>query len=310
LYRALELCITLGNVVGDTSSNARWTNYRTNIKSAANELLWDSAAGLYRDNETTTLHPQDGNTWAIVSGLPNNASQIAAISSALRARWGPYGAPAPEAGATVSPFISGFELQAHFLAGNPQNAIDLIRTMYCDFMLDDPRMTNSTFNEGYSTDGSLHYAPYVNDPRISHAHGWSTGSTSALSFYAAGIQVLSGSGQTWLFAPQPGNLTSVKAGYQTALGNFSADLEVTSQGLIYSFSAPKGTTGAVRVQAPSCAKGYPTVSLVQAGSVHGPRPGGGSRGGRCTTKNMEFENLPGGSYVLQAQCSGGHWTWW
>jgi hypothetical protein len=32
-------------------------------------------------------------------------------------------------------------------------------------MLDDPRMTNSTFIEGYSSDGSLHYAPYKNDPR-------------------------------------------------------------------------------------------------------------------------------------------------
>lgn len=29
-------------------------------------------------------------------------------------------------------------------------------------------MTNSTFIEGYSTTGELHYAPYTNDPRISH----------------------------------------------------------------------------------------------------------------------------------------------
>jgi hypothetical protein len=30
-------------------------------------------------------------------------------------------------------------------------------------MLDDLRMTNSTFIEGYTTNGSLHYAPYINE---------------------------------------------------------------------------------------------------------------------------------------------------
>lgn len=35
---------------------------------------------------------------------------------------------------------------------------------------DDPRMTNSSFIEGYSTNGSLSYAPYSNDARISYAH--------------------------------------------------------------------------------------------------------------------------------------------
>ena len=61
-------------------------------------------------------------------------------------------------------------------------------------MLDDPRMTNSTFIEGYSTNGDLHYAPYTNDPRVSHAHGWSTGPTSALTFSVAGVQIVEAGG--------------------------------------------------------------------------------------------------------------------
>lgn len=40
-----------------------------------------------------------------------------------------------------------------------------MRLQWGDFMLDDPRMTNSTFIEGYSADGSLHYAPYPDDAR-------------------------------------------------------------------------------------------------------------------------------------------------
>lgn len=166
----LNTAISLAYAVNDTEPIPGWENYVTGIKTTANELLWDASAGLYTDNQTTTLHPQDGNCWAVISGVANR-SQAVQISNALAARWGPYGAPAPEAGTTVSPFISGFELQAHFLAGQPQYAISLMKFMWADFMLDDPRMTNSTFNEGYDVSGALHYPAYADDARISHAHG-------------------------------------------------------------------------------------------------------------------------------------------
>lgn len=56
-----------------------------------------------------------------------------------------------------------------------------MRIMWGTFMLDDPRMTNSTFIEGYSSDGTLHYPPYPDDSYISYAHGWATGPTQALT---------------------------------------------------------------------------------------------------------------------------------
>lgn len=98
--------------------------------------------------------PQDGNSWAVVSNLTDTAAKAADISAGLAARWTPYGAPAVEADNAVSPFISGFELQAHILSGNVSAALDLLTTEW-GFMLDDPRMTNSTFIEGYQADGVL-----------------------------------------------------------------------------------------------------------------------------------------------------------
>lgn len=116
------------------------------------------------------------------------------------------------------------------------------------FMLDDPRMTNSTFIEGYSTDGSLVYAPYNNDPRISHAHGWSAGPTAALTFYTAGLHLTGPAGSTWKFAPQPGNLTDVDAGFATRLGAFSTTFSRTDDGFQrVSFNAPNGTMGDVEL---------------------------------------------------------------
>lgn len=180
------------------------------------------------------------------ANLTLSDKQNAAISNALHSRWGKYGAPAPEAGATISPFIGGFELQAHYMADQPETALALIRRQW-GFMLEDPRMTQSTFIEGYSTDGSLHYAPYTNDPRISHAHGWSTGPTSALTSYAAGIQLTGPAGSTWMIAPQPGNLTTVDAGLSTSRGGFSVAFQRNSAGAYkhFTFKTPTSTIGDV-----------------------------------------------------------------
>lgn len=106
---------------------------------------------------------------SVLANLTLDSTQDSVISSNLKSRWGPYGAPAPECAstpATISPFAGGFELEAHFVAGDPVAALDLMRIEWGSFMLDDPRMTNSTFIEGYSADGSLHYAPYATDSRL------------------------------------------------------------------------------------------------------------------------------------------------
>ncbi|KAE8167048.1 Six-hairpin glycosidase-like protein [Aspergillus tamarii] len=245
LYFVLNEAQELSQAINN-QNNANWSKIANGIKSAANKKLWDASNGLYKDNETTTLHPQDGNAWAIKANLTLSTNQSSTISSALSSRWGKYGAPAPEAANAVSPFIGGFELQAHFLANQPQKALDFIRLQW-GFMLDDPRMTNSTFIEGYATDGTLHYAPYTNDARVSHAHGWSTGPTAALSFFAAGLHLTGPAGATWRFAPQPGDLTSVDAGYTTGLGLFSTAFKRSKNGGYQelTFATPQGTTGDV-----------------------------------------------------------------
>jgi hypothetical protein len=260
------------------------------IKTAVNELLWDSAQGLFFDNDadktSSAIHPQDGNSWAIIAGIAD-PDRAAAISESLQARWvRPYGAPAPEAGATVSPFATGFEVQAHLLAGFPERAIDLIEFMWADFMLDDPRMTNSSFIEGYSTNGNLHYAPYDNDARVSHAHGWATGPTSSLTFYVAGLRLDSAAGKTWFVQPQLGNLTRVEAGYETALGDFSVSWVADSSGGISGkFSTPSGTSGTLVL---------PSTALDV--TVEGPS---GTVKPVTSAGGLRFNDLPGGSYNVR-----------
>lgn len=287
------MSIKLATELNDTTTVATWSSSLKGIKKAVNEQLWDPTENLFFDNDvnrtSTSLHPQDGNSWVIMSGLVDPA-RAANISTALQARWiRPYGAPAPEAGATISPFASGFEVQAHFLAGCPQRAIDLIEFMWADFMLDDPRMTNSSFIEGYATNGDLHYAPYDNDARISHAHGWATGPTSALTFLVAGLQLSSKEGKTWVLQPRLGSLRYVKAGYKTGLGEFTVDWSGEGEGtkLMGNFSTPKGTMGSL---------------ILPAGSqiiLDGPH-GCVKSGTNSISGQVIFANIPGGSYRVRS----------
>lgn len=285
LYYTLNQGLNLASVLEDDSVTSRWSTYASNIKSAANELLWDATAGLYRDNETTTLYPQDGNTWAIKANMTLDTSQTLVITAALRSRWGPYGAPAPEAGATVSPFISGIELESHFLSKNATTALDLMRLEW-GFMMDDPRMTNSTFIEGYETTGNLHYAPYQNDPRVSHAHGWSTAPTSLLSFFVAGLHLTSAEGKTWHLAPQVGDLSTVDAGFSTRLGIFRSFLKAGPRGQItdFAFSTPDRTSGDVSLPG-ACG------TLVNSAQE------------RVPLENGEASGLSGGQWKLELDCN-------
>ncbi|KKY15769.1 putative glycoside hydrolase family 78 protein [Phaeomoniella chlamydospora] len=304
LYYTLNLGVTLAQISNDTSNvSTSWSNYAANIRSAANTRLWDSMANCYRDNDTlplTDLHPQDGNSWAIISGLVSSSARALNISNALAARWGPYGAPAPEAGATISPFVSGFELQAHYLAGQPELAVKLMKLMWADFMLDDPRMTNSTFLEGYSTDGTLHYAPYNNDPRISHAHGWATGPTSTLTFYAAGLKLTSAAGKIWSVAPRLVGLTNVESGFQTSLGYYSVTatlLDSKTGDISIQISTPEGTSGSVSV---------PTLGLAATLTVKSTSGGCGGTTIRVpggTPGNIEIDGLDGGDWTVTLKSS-------
>ena len=296
LYYVINQAINLATVLKDTSVIPSWQGYASGIKSAANSILWDETVGLYRDNETTTFNPQDGNCWAVVSNITESSSQVQSISSNLVSRWGPYGAPAPEAGATVSPFISGFELQAHVLSGNATAALDLMRLEW-GFMLDDPRMTNSSFIEGYSTDGSLHYAPYTNDPRVSHAHGWATGPTSVLTFGIAGLQITSAGGETWKIAPALGDLTEVEAGFLAPTGPFAVKAVLDRNGNVeVQFETPKGTSGSVSVQAPNCEG---TLTLQEA---KGQKKSLACGRRQSSGENVNVNDVPGGSWTAVYTC--------
>ena len=97
--------------MNDTALASAYIANASSVKAAFNNLLWDASAGMYRDNDQTTLHPQDGNSIAILFNLTTSEEQNANISEGLTSFWTDIGPVTPELPDTISPFVGGFEVR-------------------------------------------------------------------------------------------------------------------------------------------------------------------------------------------------------
>jgi len=253
LYRTLVTGADLATWAGNSSLASTYSSRATTLASNIITHLYDSSYGAFNDNTTTTLHPQDANSLALLFGVVSNTSTMAqSISERLTDNWTPIGAEAPELPNNISPFISGFEIQGHLIIGQTDRALELIRRSW-GWYLNNANGTESTVIEGYLTNGSFGYRNYrgyaYDTAYVSHSHGWSSGPTSALTNYILGLSITGRIGSTWRLAPQFGDLTSVQGGFVTSLGRFQASWNVTDGGDAYSVSwtVPAGTTGDVEL---------------------------------------------------------------
>ena len=212
LYEALVTGAQLATAEGDAAHASAWAATAATLRAAINATLWDDAAGEYRDNPASDLHPQDGNSLAVWYGVAP-ADRAQRISAALTTDWNTYGATTPENGGQISTFPGSMEVQAHLAAGDTAQALDLIRLEW-GYMLNSPLGTGSTFWEGYLADGQFGYG----GPYMSNSHGWATGPTSALTFYVLGIRPTTISGGYDL-APQTGDLSSAQGSLATPFGD-------------------------------------------------------------------------------------------
>ncbi|KAF4544889.1 Bacterial alpha-L-rhamnosidase [Lasiodiplodia theobromae] len=263
-YHALTSLSSLATSLNrSTDLAAAWSAAASRLQEAYNTHLWDDAAGLYRDNTTTTLHPQDGNALALLYNLPGTAhpARSAAISAALTRNWNAIGPVTPELPDVISSFISSVEVMAHLSSSQSSSSsemaargLTLIRRLW-SFLLDAPTMTGCTLAEGLAANGSLHYrgaSGYNFDPAYtSMAHGWASGPTIALSTRVAGLEVVGW--RRWRFDPAPGGLTRVEAGFKGPLGEFRVGWEVLEGGVLEAnVTTPEGTEGGMEGLVEKC----------------------------------------------------------
>ncbi|KAF9729505.1 hypothetical protein PMIN04_003734 [Paraphaeosphaeria minitans] len=251
LYHTLRTGASLAAWMKDsTGLSSKWLQQADTLRTNIQTHCFDDAYGAFKDNATATkLHPQDANSMAILFGVVNASSSTASsISSRLTENWSDIGAVAPELPENISPFISSFEIQAHFTIDETDRALDLIRRSW-GWYANHPNGTGSTVIEGYLVNGTFGYRSsrgYGYDASyVSHAHGWSAGPTSALTEYLVGLAVISPAGSTWALRPQFGDVKNAEAGFVTNLGKFVAKRSRYAGGYRVTVDTPTGTVGEV-----------------------------------------------------------------
>jgi hypothetical protein len=250
--------------VGDAANlSTIWSARASNLQTAINTHCWDNDYGAFKDNATATkLHPQDANSMAILFDVVDS-TKAQSISSKLLKNWGPIGAVSPELPGNISPFISGFEIAAHFSIGQTDRALDLIRRCW-GWYINNPNGTQSTVIEGYLQNATFGYRSsrgYDYDASyVSHSHGWSSGPTASLTTYVLGLSILSPAGATWKLAPQFGDLRSVEGGFTTSLGKYQASWQLVGGGYTLNYNMPEGTTGQVILPCLSAGK-FPRITV-------------------------------------------------
>jgi hypothetical protein len=188
----------------------------------------------------------------------------------------------------VYAFISYFELEATFIAGLPETALEEIRRLYGWMAGNDPGIT---MWEGIGTSGLPYEAAYT-----SLSHGWSTGIVPVLTNYVLGVIPTGPGFSTWSIKPMPGDVQWANGQVPTPNGPINVNWN-NSQDFALSLNAPTASSGAVWVPVSnSSTPVYVNSDLVwpSTSSSYSPQYNGGYVG-------LEVQ---GGKYYITVGSSG------
>ena len=249
---ALDNAASIATYLGQNDDAARWLARSQTVQAAINEDLFDSSVGAFYDGSCgdgpCPTHAQDGNSLSIVSGTVNStrAQSILSYMSSAMAR--PYGNAFYDNDIVgggfsqrVYAFISYFELEARFITGSAESALEEIRRLYGWMANNDPEIT---MWEGIGDDGSPYEGAYT-----SMAHGWATGIVPALTNYVLGVMPTGPGFSAWSIKPMPGDIQWAKGVVPTPNGPITVDWNSNQAlGLFWlSATAPSGSNGTISV---------------------------------------------------------------
>jgi len=249
-YKALLDGAVLATAAGDSSDAATYTSDAAALKTAINDNLYDSATGLYHlSNTDTSTVAQDANSLAVLYGVApasDDATLLAALKTDLWTT--PYG-PEPFTGSTyssvISPYVSGYEVDASLAAGDTADAESLLETVWGDMInTSNPDDTGTMWENISASNGQVGFGA-----SSSLAHGWATTPVSALSGYVLGPQPATAGYATWLVQPHPGDLSWAEGSVPTPHGAIGVDwaAQAGTGQLSMNVTAPPGTTGTIAV---------------------------------------------------------------
>jgi alpha-L-rhamnosidase len=298
-YHVLTDGATMAAAVGQSALATQYRQQAAALGTAINENLWDPALGAY-DASTSArgFVSQDANALPVLYGIAPR-SEVPTILATMTAKLAtPYGpervsAPAPAGyNEDVSPFMGSYELWADLASGDTGDAMNQLTDEWGYMASHDP---DSTDWERFQPDGT------VNGGGTSWSHGWSTGSTSALSQYVLGVSPVDAGYRTWLVQPHPSTLAWAEGQAPTPHGPITVDWghEASDGEFAMHVDAPASTWGDIAV---------PTYGRPVAIQVNGQTVWDGSRGTADGAHSdggyVYLDHLPGGSYDIVSRPAG------
>lgn len=245
-YKSLLCMATLADVMNDERAK-EWRNMAQQVHKSFNERLWNEDTGAYLDTYDTSYLPQDGNALAMLFGLADER-QASLIMKTLEERsWTPYGSTILDklmthtmnGNETISPLMQTMEIEARFLHGDVQGAMELTK-----------RFWGTMLTKGAGT--FWEYSPNDEKARWFHqCHGWAGGCTYLLSAYVLGIRPETPAYETMHFEPYDG-LETFAGVVPTARGLIAVKCITISGKKHYELAIPKGMQ--IRSELPGEAK--------------------------------------------------------
>jgi hypothetical protein len=242
-YRALRDVAYIEGSLGNTAPAAAYNQTADHVRDAINARLLDPVAGTYWLSESDhATFAQDANALAVLFGVAP-ADKVPGILSALKTLWGPHGPRPFSAGSPysdlISPYITGFEVEARYLAGDAAGAEELLRLTWNQMIDPKSPFFTGTLWENIGADGTATLS------RTSLAHGWASGPTPTMTGYVLGVQPVDPGYKTFTVAPRFGSLTWARGVVPTPFGPIVVSWTRKGDRVSLTVQAPPGTTASV-----------------------------------------------------------------
>jgi alpha-L-rhamnosidase len=302
-YKALLDGAVLATAAGDSADAATYASDAAALKTAINDHLYDSATGLYYlSNADTSTVAQDANSLAVLYGVAPAADDATLLAALKTDLWTtPYG-PEPFSGSTyssvISPYASGYEVDASLAGGDTADAESLLETEWGDMInTGNPDATGTMWENISASSGQVGFGA-----SSSLAHGWATTPVSALSGYVLGPQPATAGYATWTVEPHPGDLSWAEGSVPTPHGSIGVDWAGQSGTGQFSMNvtAPSGTTGTIAVPTYGATDPIITVGGVVVWSGGAFTATTGITGASANGSYIDLTGVQPGTYTVAA----------
>jgi hypothetical protein len=243
-YRDLRDVAYIEAHLGNAAKAAAYNKTADHVRAAINANLFDSVSGTYylSESDHTTL-AQDANALAVLFGVAP-AGKVPGILSALRTLWGPHGSQ-PFSGSTysnlISPYITAYEVEADYLAGDTLDAEHLMHLTWDQMINPRNPFFTGTMWENIGSHGT------ATESRTSLAHGWASGPTSILTSYVLGVRPVDPGYQTFTVEPHLGSLRWAEGAVPTPYGRIFVRWASNDHRLSLTVAAPPQTTASIEL---------------------------------------------------------------